>query len=231
LFSFVDVDEDAGECKSLQQHGVNIEGVAVSNGFIHVGLRAPSLDGASFIIRVAENSVFGATPAASKVFRPRLGIGMGIRDLAKVRGGFLVLAGAELPEEDGAVGKAELFFWRGDSTEVIPLEALGDMMADVKPEALLVLEEQDTAYRVLIAQPPSWNTSDNLLRNRICRRVWCHAGPGKLSTRQPEDEQNIHRSKWMVGITNNHGCDVGYAGTDPGPPGRGHIAASSRLFD
>ena len=138
------------ECKSLQEHGINIEGVAVRNGSIYLGFRAPSLDGAGFVVRVAEDAVFGDAPAAPQVFRPRLGVGMGIRDLVKVQDGFLILAGAELPEKEGDVGKAELFFWRSDSADVTPLGALAGMKTDVKPEALLVLEEQDSAYRVLV---------------------------------------------------------------------------------
>ena len=55
------------ECKSLQEHGINIEGVAVRNGSIYLGFRAPSLDGAGFIVRVAEDAVFGDAPAAPQV--------------------------------------------------------------------------------------------------------------------------------------------------------------------
>lgn len=94
--------------------------------------------------------MFGAASASPQVFRPNLDKGMGIRDLTKVRDGFLILAGAALPEEDGDVGTAKIFFWRGDDNKAVSLGRLKGMTADVKPEALTLLKERETGYRVLV---------------------------------------------------------------------------------
>jgi hypothetical protein len=41
-----------------------------------------------------------------------------------------------------------------------------------------------------------------LLRDPFCRRVRRDVDPDKLSTRQPDDHQNIEQVKPMVGTTN-----------------------------
>lgn len=144
-----------GRCRSLQDGGVNIEGLAVWEGQIYLGLRAPSPGGAAIVVRVPARRVFAGAardlPASAvTVLRPKIGAGVGIRDLVRVQGGFLILTGPERPEDDGAVGTATVVFWDGAGEAVTPLMALGGMVADAKPEALLVLDEARDAYRVLV---------------------------------------------------------------------------------
>ncbi len=83
---------------------------------------------------------------AVAVTRIKVGQGQGIRDLAKVKDGFLVLTGPEAKTN----GKAEVFFWDGRSAEPALLGQLAGPAIDAKPEALLVLEEEADRFRVLV---------------------------------------------------------------------------------
>ena len=143
-------------CPALQNGGANIEGLAVRDGTMHVGFRAPSPSGQAFVVSVSEQAVFGqAAPAAAAVSRLALGADRrgrerGIRDLAPVAGGFLVLAGPALPEGDEVESEAVVFFWSGTGGRAAPLRRVGLEREGVKPEALLVLGEGAASYRVLV---------------------------------------------------------------------------------
>ena len=142
-------------CPTLQNGGANIEGLAVRDGTMHVGFRAPAPGGRAFVVSVPEQTVFGGAAPASVVSRLALGADRrgrerGVRDLAAVVGGFLVLAGPALPEGDKAKGEATVFFWPGPGGPAIPLRPVGLERVGVKPEALLVLGEGAASYRVLV---------------------------------------------------------------------------------
>jgi Protein of unknown function (DUF3616) len=144
-------DRRPGEssCKPLQEHGLNIEGLAVRDGQLYLGLRAPVLEGRAFIVRVAIDGVFGSITPAPKVLPLGLGPSVGIRDIVRVEGGFLILTGPALPETDRQVGNARIFFWR-EGAAPRDLGPLAEMQPDEKPEALLVLGEDAQGYRVLV---------------------------------------------------------------------------------
>src|SRR4051812_47274772 len=96
---------DAASCQSLQEGGANIEGLAARGGNLYVGFRAPSVGGRAFVVRVAEKAVFGPAAPELQVLRANLGQDasgrdLGIRDIAAVADGFLILAGPSLPEGD-----------------------------------------------------------------------------------------------------------------------------------
>jgi hypothetical protein len=131
----------------IAERGVNIEGIAVKDKRMYLGFRAPSIDGKGFIMSVAVNGVFGADALDANVIELSLGTDTGIRDLAGVDGGLLVLAG---PMRDEAVPYA-VFHWdeaRG-ARKLMNLDMSG-IPADAKAETLLVLEEQSQSYRALI---------------------------------------------------------------------------------
>jgi hypothetical protein len=144
----------ASSCKALQDGGANIEGLAVRDQQMYVGFRAPSPDGEAFIVRVAEGAVFGTDDPNLKVFRLKLGQdaihrSLGIRDLAAVSDGFLVLAGPALPEEDGSPGSGAAFHWREDGT-LTKLRDVGLRQDGIKPEVLLLLGITATSYRIVV---------------------------------------------------------------------------------
>jgi uncharacterized protein DUF3616 len=142
-------------CPTLQNGGANIEGLAVRDGTIHVGFRAPSPGGRAFVVSIPEQAVFGEAAPTAAVSRldlgsDRRGRERGVRDLASVADGFLVLAGPALPEGDKAEGGAMVFFWPGPGGRAISLRPVGLERKGVKPEALLVLGEDAASYRVLV---------------------------------------------------------------------------------
>lgn len=146
---------EPGGCQSLQDGGANIEGLAARNGQLFVGFRAPVPGGKAFIIRVAEGAVFGHADPGLAVFRLELGRDgkgrdLGIRDLAAVSDGFLVLAGPSLPDGDDAVGSGRVLHWREGDERPRLLREIAMTDKGVKPEVLLVMGEMPTAYRVLI---------------------------------------------------------------------------------
>ena len=144
-------------CPTLQNGGANIEGLAVRDGTMHLGFRAPSPGGQAFVVSVPERAVFGGAAPAAAATVSRLALGTdrrgrerGVRDLAPVADGFLVLAGPALPEGDEAKSEAVVFFWSGPGGDAVPLRPVGLEREGVKPEALLVLGGDAASYRVLV---------------------------------------------------------------------------------
>jgi hypothetical protein len=134
----------------LDEGGVNIEAIAVKDGRMYLGLRGPSVDRHAFILSVDAGAVFTEDQDLSaSVERLQLGDDAGIRDLAPVRDGLLVLSG---PVNDQPVEPA-LFHW---NERTGALKKLGELKLPKSPkgkkaEILLVLHDQaDAPWRVLI---------------------------------------------------------------------------------
>lgn len=156
--------DDAPSRKGLR--GVDIEGLALKDDRLYFGFRGPTQDGVAFILDVGISSLFGAGPAPNGA-GPRLvpiqvGAGRGIRDLAAVHDGFVVLAG---PDDDTHADKDAGFtlsFWDGTAPAagvVIPkplaeLDLTGIERAscdkEVKPEAIAVTEDAADHYRIVV---------------------------------------------------------------------------------
>jgi hypothetical protein len=85
------------------RHGLNIEGVAVLDGVLYAGARAPSVDGKAFIIGVRVDDLFAAGHApllsGPQLITPALGKGVGIRDLAPLPDGRLVILAGPTKED------------------------------------------------------------------------------------------------------------------------------------
>lgn len=149
----------------LREGGVNIEGGTVIDGRMVLGFRAASVaeprtaDGALVVVCEAE-AVFGTGAIAAEVHDLRLGPGMGVRGLVPAgksfAEGFLVLAGASLPDDhdDPAMTEKQpstIWFWNGTSGAApIRLGVLDDVPKDGKPEALLVLDADAAGWRILV---------------------------------------------------------------------------------
>ncbi|MFD2183605.1 DUF3616 domain-containing protein [Rhodoplanes azumiensis] len=135
----------------LDHNGVNIEGIAVKDGRMHLGFRGPSVDGDGFVLSVDADAVFTPDePLHPKVTRLRLGKTTGIRDLAAVRDGLIVLTG---PVNEQAVVPA-LWHWNDKSGALTPLGTLTPakgLPEDAKAETVLVLQDAPKRpLRVLI---------------------------------------------------------------------------------
>jgi hypothetical protein len=135
--------------RRLDTNGLTIEGVAVKDGRLFAGFRAPSLDnGRAAILSVRLGALFGEDPADAKLYQLPLGDGRGVRDLAAYKNGFIVLAGPATG--DGAYA---VYWWDGVSENTRLLRDLADVIGKDgkrKAEALLPLDESPTRLRVLI---------------------------------------------------------------------------------
>ncbi len=132
-----------------KENGVDLEGIAERDGRLWIGCRGPVLR-------------YNLVPVLVLEFdRPRryqrrlvdLG-GQGIRDLAPVEGGYIILAG---PVGD-ATGPFSLWFWDGEDQmpgvdrKIRAARKLGDLVPPPggKAEGLEVVEEQGEGWRMLV---------------------------------------------------------------------------------
>ena len=146
--------------KSLDEaeNGLNIEGLAVDGDRLLVGLRAPALSDAAYLVAADIADLFrsGKAPAKGKpeVIPLKLGKNVGIRDLSSLPDGrLLVLAGPAqgqplpyqlfLVEPGKKTGKPKLL------AELEPMES-EDEDDTVKAEAITVLSADSRELRVLI---------------------------------------------------------------------------------
>lgn len=135
--------------KKLSKGGINIEGIAVKNGRMHFGLRGPSKDKHAFVLSVDTDALFTKdSKLARKMTSLELGKNTGIRDLAAISDGILILAG---PTREEKVSYS-VWFWDGNGTTAKPLATLDlrTLAADAKAEILLPLEEDSVKIRVLV---------------------------------------------------------------------------------
>jgi hypothetical protein len=145
-----------------KENGVDIEGIAVRDQQLYIGFRGPVLRGNWVPVWRCEfqqplKRVDGLRPTGGHRLWVNLG-GRGIRDLARVDDGFLILAG---PVGDGP-GGYQVYFW--DGLDCLPgersagqpalgrLQCLGDvaLIEGHKPEGLTVVAETVQFYRAII---------------------------------------------------------------------------------
>jgi hypothetical protein len=140
---------------------LDIEGIAEREGVLFFGLRSPSVEGHGFIIEVKAAELFAdAATAAHTTHRLAFGAGFGIRDIARVSDGFLLIAGPSGADE--SVCGFTLHHWAGPGGR---LTKLGDIQApaDGKAEGLLVLDETAASLRVLVFFDGAANGAPTLL--------------------------------------------------------------------
>jgi hypothetical protein len=134
--------------KKLDDGGANIEGIAVQSGRMHFGFRGPSQDGKAYVLSVDAGALFKDADLKSKAASLPLGTNVGIRDLAAINDGILVLAG---PTRKEAVPYA-VWLWDGvgnNATKLATLD-LDGIDKDGKAEVLLPLEADGSNIRVLV---------------------------------------------------------------------------------
>lgn len=147
----------------LDRNGVTIEGIAAHRAGLLLGLRSPCVASKALVLRVPFAELFNdAVMPAAQATELELGDNVGVRDLAAVGDGVLILAGRSDDERgDGAFTCGEsrappipapsVWFWNGDYREAP--EALGTLPGlgpGESAETMIVLEESDTTYRTLV---------------------------------------------------------------------------------
>jgi len=148
--------------RQLNQCGVTVERLTVLGTNLLLGLRAPSVDGNAFVLRIALTDLFKDSAPQATTKALALGPGIGVRDLAAVSNGVLILGGRSLDSDPAAEGppgcatqtmkpRPAVWFWSGrDADAPKALGALPGVDAAMKAESLLLLEETTSHYRVLV---------------------------------------------------------------------------------
>ena len=132
--------------QQIDANNAQIEGIAVKGGVIHLGLRAPAISGKAFIVSAPLVSHFPGSGAFNPTVKSlSLGPDVGIRDLAVVSNGLLILGG----RAKALPGRATLFHLN-DTTGVLKTLGVFLLPVDKNPEGLLVLDEQPEFMRVLV---------------------------------------------------------------------------------
>jgi hypothetical protein len=140
--------------QQLDRTNAEIEGLAVRERqvrpvperMLHLGLRAPVLGGKAFIVSALVDNVFAASGALNPtVTALALGNTIGIRDLAAVSDGLLILAGPGR----GLTERASLFHWN-DTTGQLKQLGIIAQPANRDAEALVVLDEDPEFFRFLL---------------------------------------------------------------------------------
>lgn len=141
--------------KQLDMQGVSIEGLAALDGQLFFGLRSPSVDGNALLFGVDLDDIFRGTAPLARVHRVPLGENTGVRDLAAVSNGILILAARsdDAPNDEDGDEAPLPTVWLWDVSHDGRAQNLGilpNISTTDKPETLLVLEETEELYRVLI---------------------------------------------------------------------------------
>jgi hypothetical protein len=151
LRDILENDEILGPFFSVpgKENGIDIEGIAVKDGRLFVGFRGPVLRG-NFVPVLAFRF---EEPDDYELLFVQLG-GRGIRDLASVEDGFLIVAGA-IGDGDASY---QLCLWNGE--DGVPGEGgwdgkiikIGELATNlgVKPEGLTVTAETPDEWRLLV---------------------------------------------------------------------------------
>ncbi len=138
--------------RPLKENGLTIEGLAVHQGRLYVGMRAPLLPGRkAAVLSTPVATVFDGQVPDTRVHTLDLD-GRGIRDLAIVEDRFLVLAGPVQDPDDDKVKSDDyrIYLWdvrSGSCERLSSLPAYGDK---VKPEALLPIRLKNGRLSLLL---------------------------------------------------------------------------------
>jgi hypothetical protein len=140
--------------QQIDRTNAEIEGIAVTEHqsrpvperVLHLGFRAPVLGGNAFLVSALVDDVFATSGPLNPTVTPlALGGNIGIRDLAAVSDGLLILAGPGRSLTD----RASLFHWN-DATGQLKQLAIIAEPANRNGEALLVLQEDPEFIRFLV---------------------------------------------------------------------------------
>src|SRR5262245_9531089 len=132
-----------------KKNGLGIEGMCVGKGKLFLGLRAPLVDRIAIILEVAVTHAIDTSATTNHLVD--LG-GLGVRDLTRIDGGLLVLAGP-VPS---AKGPFQLYRWMPRRTDRIQEpDVLGEWQRNgEKPEGICALDHDGKpGFAVLYDSP------------------------------------------------------------------------------
>ncbi|WP_102961003.1 DUF6910 family protein [Mangrovicella endophytica] len=137
-----------------REDGLNIEGLAVVGDDLLVGLRAPSVDGNAVVLSVPADMLFTAaaeTVKPSREWRLPLGPNTGIRDMATLSdGSLLILAGPTLEQDDIPYAVFRVALPDGSTDKLAVLDDVASGSGRAKAEAVTVLEQSEDQLEILV---------------------------------------------------------------------------------
>ncbi|MBB2961323.1 DUF3616 domain-containing protein [Methylobacterium sp. R2-1] len=128
-----------------ESNGLNIEGIAVVKDRLYAGLRAPSIEGEAFLVEADVDALFadghGAYQGKRRTIPIKLGKDAGIRDLAALDDGRLLVLSGPAQEQPKVAYKLFLFDpgKGGDPQLLGALDELDDADRCGKPEAVTAI--------------------------------------------------------------------------------------------
>lgn len=141
------------------KRGVNIEGLAARDGFLHFGFRGPARHGMAPVLTVGARALFERERAKVDVTFLKVGKGRGIRDLAPVKEGILVLAGPDDDKSNEKVGWT-VGLWDGVPRKKARYRKLAKLSLksvelrkcddELKPEAIAILKDTPDTLDLVI---------------------------------------------------------------------------------
>jgi hypothetical protein len=93
--------------KSADELGIDVEGLAFKEGRLWFGLRSPNVNGWGFVVAASADDLLAKKAVRFDRLELPLGEDLGIRDLAPVKGGFLLIAGPTDARDKQAAEPAE----------------------------------------------------------------------------------------------------------------------------
>ena len=137
-----------------QAGGANVEGIAVWKERMYLGFRGPSVGKKAYALSAPIKEIFEKDDKelSAKDHEIELGEKTGVRDLAAVDTGLLILTGPlNEPEGDEKVSRS-ILHWNPDSGKLDTIAQLDPLPKDVKAETLVVLPDNGdkSRFRVLL---------------------------------------------------------------------------------
>lgn len=141
---------DAATCGD--DGGFTLEGAAVAAGRMFLGVRAPltAQGRGAFVVELDAEGLAGGGGAKATLHRLPLGTGMGVRDMAAVGDGLLILAGPSGSDDGKTRPSSTVWFWAGAGRDPVALALLGGVPEGAEPEGMAVLDQGPAGWRVLI---------------------------------------------------------------------------------
>jgi hypothetical protein len=144
--------------RPLQQRGFNIEGLTCKAGKLYIGVRGPNVNGHTFVIEMTPEPLFNNQMPTGKIHELPVGAGQGIREIAALPVGFLVLTGnagsepsKQFPESlDHAEKNPYALWWWRPGTDKSLVNLLVLPKHDGKAEGLLVTKAEATMVEVIV---------------------------------------------------------------------------------
>lgn len=144
--------------KPLQHNGLNIEGLASSKGVLFIGLRAPNIRGNALIMEMDPSTLFDQGEQKPVLHQAAVGLGRGIREIAALTQGFLLLTGnasaeasKKFPQSEalGPDDHFEILYWHPNEKNRTHLLAALPSNGG-KAEGLMVMKETPSHIEIMV---------------------------------------------------------------------------------